>query len=74
MISRSFVIVLALGAAIYRATQAAWIEALGLAALGGGLILLTLAARRPALRPVAWAAFAVTAATMIAVLARGRTL
>jgi hypothetical protein len=72
VISRTLVIALALGAAIYRATQAAWIEAIGLAALGVGLILLTVSARRPALRRMAWLAFLLTAASVIVVLLRGR--
>ena len=72
MISRTLVIALALGAALYRATQAAWIEAAGLAGLGVGLILLTVSARRPALRWMAWFAFLFTAASVIAVLLRGR--
>jgi hypothetical protein len=72
VISRTLVIALALGAAIYRVTQAAWIEATGLAGLGVGLILLTASARRPALRRLAWLAFLVTAASVIVVLLRGR--
>jgi len=72
VVSRTLVIALALGAAIYRATHAAWIEAIGLAALGGGLMLLTVSARRPALRILAWFAFLLTAASVIVVLLRGR--
>ena len=72
MISRTLVIALAFGAAIYRATQSAWVEAGGLASLGGGLVLLTLAARRPAARPLAWLAFLLTAASVIVVLLRTR--
>jgi len=73
VISRPLVILLAFGAAIYRLTQAAWIEAAGLAGLGSGLVLLGLAARRPALRPLAWLAFLLTAGSIIAVLIRGRS-
>jgi len=73
VISRTLVIALALGAAIYRATQAAWIEAIGLAGLGGGLILLALSAKRPAFRRLAWLAFLLTAASVIVVLLRGRS-
>jgi hypothetical protein len=71
VISRTLVIVLALGAALYRAVQGAWVEAGGLAALGAGLILLALAPGRPALKPLAWVAFLLTAASMIVVLLRG---
>ena len=71
VISRTLVIILALGAALYRATQGAWVEAGGLAALGAGLVLLALAPRRPALKPLAWVAFLLTAASMIVVLLRG---
>ena len=72
VISRALVIVLAFGAAVYRATQAAWIEAAGLASLGCGLVILGLAARRPALRPLAWLAFLLTAGVVVIVLLRGR--
>ena len=72
MISRPLVIILAFGAAVYRATQAAWVEAAGLAGLGAGLVILSLAARRPSLRPLAWLAFLLTAASIVAVLVRGR--
>jgi hypothetical protein len=73
VISRTLIIALALGAALYRALQGAWVEAGGLAALGIGLILLALASRRPALRPLAWVSFLLTAASMGAVLLRGWT-
>jgi hypothetical protein len=72
VISRTIVITLAFGAAIYRATQSAWIEAGGLASLGCGLVLLGLAARRPTLRPLAWLAFLLTAASVAIVLLRDR--
>jgi hypothetical protein len=72
VISRTLVILLAFGAAVYRATHAAWIEAAGLASLGSGLVILTIAARRPALRPLAWLAFLLTAASILLVLLRGR--
>jgi hypothetical protein len=74
LISRYLVIVLALGAAARRATQQAWLETGGLVALAAGLIILQLAQRRPALKPLAWVAFAVTAATMIAVWMRMRPM
>lgn len=72
MVSRYLVITLALAAAAYRASQSAWVEAGGLASLGVGLVILSLAARRPALRPLAWLAFLVTAASIAAVLLRVR--
>ncbi len=72
MVSRYLVITLALAAAAYRASQLAWVEAGGLASLGVGLVILSLAARRPALRPLAWLAFLVTAASIAAVLLRVR--
>ena len=70
MISRYLVITLAFGAAAYRGTQGAWLEATGLAALGIGLVLLRLAPGRPVLKPLAWASFGVTACAMAIVLLR----
>ncbi len=70
MFSRYLVIALALGAGIFRVTQGAWIEALGLFGLGCGLIVLKLSATRPALRPLAYLGFLVTALAMGAVLYR----
>lgn len=70
MISRYLVIVLAFVAAGIRATQAAWVETVGLAALGTGLVILKLAAARPGLRPLAWLAFVVTALSIGTVLLR----
>lgn len=70
MISRSLVILLALLAAGIRASQAAWVEAGGLAALGVGLILLRVAQTRPALRTYAWLSFLVTAVAVVAVFLR----
>lgn len=69
MISRLLVIVLAFGAAAFRASQGAWVEAGGLAALGAGLLILRM---WPAQKRVAWIAFALTGAAMVAVLLRGR--
>jgi hypothetical protein len=43
VISRTLVIALALGAAVFRAAQGAWVEAGGLASLGVGLIVLAIA-------------------------------
>jgi hypothetical protein len=74
LVSRYLVIVLALGAAARRATQQAWVEAAGLLALAGGLVILQLARRRPALKPLAWLAFAITAGTMVVVWMRVRPL
>jgi hypothetical protein len=70
VISRYLVITLALGAAALRITQGAWIEALGLGALAAGLILLKVAETRPALKPLAWTSFGVTACAMAVVLLR----
>lgn len=70
MISRTFVIVLAFGAAAYRASQAAWVEAAGLVSLGAGLILLGMGARRPGLKRLAWLAFLLTAVSIGVVLLR----
>lgn len=69
MISRTLVIVLAFGAAAYRAAGGAWIEATGLAALGLGLLILRV---WPKYRAVAWAAFVATAASILLVLLRQR--
>lgn len=70
MISRYFVIALAFGAAVYRASQGAWVEAIGLVGLGAGLVVLKLSAAKPALRPFAFLAFLVTAVAMGVVLVR----
>ena len=70
MISRYLVIVLAIGAMTLRLQQGAWLEATGLGALAIGLLMLRLAATRPVLKPVAWAAFAVTAVVMLIALVR----
>jgi len=73
LISRYLVIVLALGAAARQAFHHAWLQAAGLVALAAGLIILQLAHRRPAMRPLAWVAFAMTAATMAVVWMRMRS-
>ena len=72
MISRYLVIALAVGATVMRLTQHAWVEATGLAALAGGLVILQLATRKPAIKPLAWVAFSVTGITMIVVWVRMR--
>ncbi len=64
MASRIVVIVLALAAAAFKASQGRWVEAGGLLALGGGLVVLRLAARRPAVKLLAYLCFAVTAAAL----------
>jgi hypothetical protein len=70
VISRYFVIVLAIAAGAYRASQGAWVEATGLMGLGAGLVALKLSATRPALRPVGYLAFVVTALAIGVVLVR----
>ena len=70
MISRYLVIALAFGAAAYRLSQGAWVEAAGLVALGAGLVILKLAATRPRIKPVAYASFLITAVAIGVVLAR----
>jgi hypothetical protein len=49
------------------------VEASGLVALGAGLIILHLAQTRPRVKPLAWLAFAVTAAAMVVVALRTYT-
>ena len=70
VISRALVILLAFIAAAYRASQGAWVESTGLAALGAGLVLLRAAGTRPALKRYAWLCFSVTAIAVIASFAR----
>jgi hypothetical protein len=70
VISRYLVILLAAGAAVMRATQGAWVEAAGLASLTAGLVLLRLAGTRPALKPLAYLAFLVTALAIAVMLIR----
>ena len=62
MISRYFVIGLALVAAALRARDKAWTETIGLSALAAGLLCLRLAETRqqPQLKKVAWVLFAFT--------------
>jgi hypothetical protein len=72
VISRYLVIALALGVMIMRLVQHAWVAAAGLGALATGLVLLQAASGRPRLRPLAWAAFTVTAVTMVLVWMRMR--
>ena len=70
MISRSLVILLAFIAAGIRASQGAWIETSGLAALGAGLVLLRVAKTRPAAKTFAFTCFAITAGAMVMVFTR----
>ena len=67
MISRVLIIVLAFGAALYRAGQGAWVESGGLFALGFGLLILRVA---PKLTWLAVASFVLTAASMLVVFLR----
>lgn len=62
MISRYFVIALAIVAAVLRARDRAWAETIGLGALAGGLLCLRVAESRqqPELKKIAWLLFAVT--------------
>lgn len=62
MITRYFVIALSLGLAVVKARLHAWPDAIGLGALGIGLILLRLADTRqqPLLRRAAWLCFGIT--------------
>jgi hypothetical protein len=72
MISRYFVIGLALVAAVIRARAGAWPDAAGLASLSAGLTCLRLADLRdqPRLKQAAWFCFAITLVTMGIVIKR----
>ena len=70
MISRYFVIALAFGVAMFRASQGAWIESTGLFGLGAGLVVLRLADRRPGIKRLAYLCFLVTAVAIGLVLLR----
>ena len=72
MVSRVFVIVLALGMAAYRFATGAHFESLGLLGLGVGLIFLKVGETRPHLRQYAYLSFLVTAIVIGTVLYRGR--
>jgi hypothetical protein len=72
VVSRVFVIILALGVAAYRFATGAAFEAVGLLGLGAGLIFLKVGETRPHLRRYAWLCFAVTAGVIGTVLLRGR--
>lgn len=70
MVSRIFVIVLALAVSAYRFVTGAHLEALGLLGLGSGLIFLKVGETRPQLRQYAYLSFLVTAVVIGAVLYR----
>jgi len=70
VISRIIVIVLAFAAAVYRASEGAFVEAVGLAALGTGLWLLRNAGARGGYRRAAYGCFALTAASILVVIVR----
>ncbi len=70
LVTRYFVIVLALGAAVYRYTTGAVLEAVGLVGLAAGLLLLRMSGRQPRLKPLAYLSFLVTAAVIAFVLFR----
>jgi hypothetical protein len=70
VISRPLVIALAFIAASMRGAQGAWTEAIGLGALGTGLLILKLGETRPALRQYAYLCFLFTAASVVMVILR----
>lgn len=72
MISRYFVIGLAIVAAVLRARDHAWVETVGLSALAIGLILLRVAdvKQRPELKKPAYLCFAFTLVAMGVVFQR----
>jgi hypothetical protein len=72
VISRYFVIALALGVAVMQTINHAWVEAAGLFGLGIGLIVLRLAETRanPLLKRIAWISFALPIAAMFFLLRR----
>jgi hypothetical protein len=70
VVSRYIVITLALVAAAIQMGRGAWVEAIGLIGLGGGLVVLKLAATKPALKPFAYVGFFVTAVAMVTVAMR----
>ncbi len=70
MISRPLIIILALGAAGYRVTTGAYLEAGGLVAMALGLTFLHMAQKKPAFKSAAIACFAITAGVIGYVLYR----
>lgn len=72
MVLRYLIIALAFGVAAFHASEGNWNEAVGLFGLGGGLLCLKLARRRPGLRRVAWLGFLLTAVSIVVALLRLR--
>jgi len=70
VVSRVFVIVLALGLAAYRFATGAQLEAMGLLGLGLGLSFLKAGETRPQLRRYAYLSFLMTAVVISMVLYR----
>ncbi|GMV20488.1 MAG: hypothetical protein AB7L71_02170 [Vicinamibacterales bacterium] len=70
MISRSLIILLAIGAGLYRITTGATLEGIGLLSMAAGLLALKGAAKRPAYKALAFLFFAVTGAIIGFVLWR----
>ncbi len=70
MVSRFIVIILAFAAALYRLSHGAFVEAAGLAGLGGGLLCLRLAVKRPSLRYAAYMGFLLTGISILVVIIR----
>lgn len=70
MVSRVFVIIVALAAAVHRFTTGAVLEATGLLGLAGGLIFLKAAEKQPSLKRFAYLSFALAAVIVAYVLYR----
>jgi hypothetical protein len=70
VISRPLIIILALGAAGYRVTTGAYVEAAGLVSMALGLTFLHMAKSKPALKNAAVACFLGTAGVIAYVLYR----
>lgn len=70
MISRPLIIILALGAAGYRVTTGAYLEAGGLAAMALGLTFLQMAPKKPGFKSAAIVCFTITAGVIGYVLYR----
>jgi ABC-type glucose/galactose transport system permease subunit len=70
VISRPLIIILALGAAGYRVTTGAYLEAGGLVSMALGLTFLQMAQKKPAFKTAAIACFTITACVIGYVLYR----
>lgn len=70
VISRPLIIILALGAAGYRVTTGAYLEAGGLVAMALGLTFLQMAQKKPAFKTAAITCFVITGAVIAYVLYR----